>query len=53
MSKKIINIKEQIEELKEYLNSNNCKTCEDTAIKLEQYMEELKILLDQNKTTDA
>ena len=53
MSKKIINIQEQIEELKEYLNSDNCRSCEDTAIKLEKHIQELKILLDQNKTTDA
>lgn len=53
MSEKIIQIKDQIEELKEYLNSDHCRSCEDTAIKLEKYIQELKILLDQSKTADA
>lgn len=47
MSDKIIHIKEQIEELKEYLNSDICRSCEDVAKKLEGYILELKNLLNQ------
>jgi hypothetical protein len=39
-------IKEQIAELKEYLNTDICKSCGDVAIKLEGYIKELQELLD-------
>lgn len=46
MSESIESIKEQIAELKEYLNSDICRSCGEVAIKLERYIEQLKSLLD-------
>jgi len=47
---KIIYIKEQIDDLKEYLHSDVCRSCGEIALKLEGYIKELSILLNQNDT---
>lgn len=47
---KIIHIKEQIDDLKEYLHSDVCRSCLDIALKLEGYIQELSVLLNQNDT---
>lgn len=46
MSESIESIKEQISDLKEYLNSDICRGCGEVAIKLEGYIERLKALLE-------
>lgn len=47
---KIIHIKEQIDDLKEYLHSDICRSCGEIALKLEEYIKELSSLLSQNDT---
>ena len=48
MSESIESIKEQIADLKEYLNSDICRSCGEVAIKLEGYIEQLKTLLNNS-----
>ena len=43
-------IKEQIDDLKEYLHSDVCRSCGEIALKLEGYIEELSRLLNQHDT---
>lgn len=47
---KIIHIKEQIDDLTEYLHSDVCRSCGEIALKLDQYFQELKSLLNQDDT---
>lgn len=47
---KIIHIQEQIDDLKEYLHSDVCRSCSEIALKLEGYIKELSSLLNQNDT---
>lgn len=47
---KIIQIKEQIDDLKEYLHSDICRSCGEIALKLEGYIQELTSLLNKNDT---
>jgi hypothetical protein len=43
-------IKEQIAELKEYLNTDICKSCGEVALKLEKYIAELQELMDNRSS---
>ena len=47
---KIIHIQEQIDDLKEYLHSDVCRSCGEIALKLEGYIKELSSLLNQHDT---
>ncbi len=47
---KIIHIKEQIDDLTEYLHSDICRSCGEIALKLEGYIKELSSLLNHNDT---
>jgi hypothetical protein len=47
MSKEIESLKEQIHELKEYLDSDICRSCGEISLKLDEYIQQLKLLMDQ------
>jgi hypothetical protein len=49
-SLEIISIKTEIDNLKEYLASDLCKSCGDAAIKLEEYIDKLIIILNTDDT---
>jgi hypothetical protein len=42
---KIIEIKEKIHDLTEYLNSDICRSCGEVAIQIEKYVHELSLLI--------
>ncbi len=42
---KIIEIKEKIHDLTEYLNSDICRSCGEVAIQIEKYIHELSLLI--------
>ena len=44
----IIELKEKIHDLKEYLYSGVCKSCGDAALQLQFYAEKLQSILEQN-----
>lgn len=48
LDQQILHIREQIDQLSEYLNSDICKSCGEVALKLEQCVKELQEIL--NKT---
>jgi hypothetical protein len=42
---KIIEIKEKIHDLTEYLHSDICRNCGEAAIQIEKYLQELSLLI--------
>lgn len=46
----ILELQEKIHEIKEYLYSDICRNCGESAIKLEQYLKELANLISKHTT---
>jgi|688.fasta_scaffold315263_3 hypothetical protein len=47
---KIIDLKIKIDDLKEYLYSDTCRSCGEIALQLDQYIQELSTLLNIDDT---